>query len=139
MIARPVSLQLGSPIAAVGFGIMGDFPVVTMPEAAVDKDDFTAWPENQVRLAGQILAMQPEAEAESFGVQKGCTMFMAVIETGYTMKATLLIERLARIVRQHGDVNVEIETDFEIVTAREIRYEETDAERGHTIIIQGHM
>ena len=53
------------------------------------------------------------------------------------MKATTVIEHLQRMIREHGDVNVEIETDREIVPAGKIRYEETDALRGDSIIIQG--
>ena len=37
---------------------------MTMPEAAVNEDDFTARSEHQIRLAGKILAVQPEAKAE---------------------------------------------------------------------------
>ena len=55
------------------------------------------------------------------------------------MKATTIIKYLQRMVREHGDVNVEIETDHEIVPARKVRYEETDAFRGDTIIIQGNF
>jgi hypothetical protein len=53
------------------------------------------------------------------------------------MKATTLIKHLQRMVREHGDVNVEIETDREIVPARKIRFEETDASRGDSIIVRG--
>jgi hypothetical protein len=56
---------------------------------------------------------------------------------GDTMKASIVIEHLQRMVREHGDVNVEIETDMEIVAACGIRYEVTDAPRGDSIIIQG--
>ena len=53
------------------------------------------------------------------------------------MKATTVIKHLQRMVREHGDLNVEIETDREIVPARKVRLEETDAFRGDSIIIQG--
>ena len=53
------------------------------------------------------------------------------------MKASTLIERLQSAVRKYGDLEVEIETDHEIVSARRVRHEETDAPRGNTVIIQG--
>ena len=52
-------------------------------------------------------------------------------------KASTLIERLQSAVRKYGDLEVEIETDHEIVSARRVRHEETDAPRGNTVIIQG--
>jgi hypothetical protein len=50
------------------------------------------------------------------------------------MKVTTVIKHLQRMVSEHGDVNVEIETDREIVPSRKIRYEETDAPRGNSIM-----
>lgn len=66
-----VARELGAPIALVGFRparIEALFIRVQMPETAMHKNNFTARPENKIRLAGQIGGVKPVAVAE--GVDK---------------------------------------------------------------------
>lgn len=55
------------------------------------------------------------------------------------MKASVLYRKLGQLLAEHGDVPVEVDTNLNlgIVTVKRIRFEETDAERGNTIVIEG--
>jgi hypothetical protein len=63
-ITRLVSPELFRPELPVGRGDGGALAIVAVPETSVDKDDFTPRNEGQVRLAGQVFAVQAEAIPE---------------------------------------------------------------------------
>ena len=63
-IALDIADQLGRPVAKIGLGcppILARRLGMLVPEAAMDEDDFLPWPEDQIRLAGQVLGMEPVA------------------------------------------------------------------------------
>ena len=67
LISRNIARELGCPVAGVGFGAAGIEAGcfdMHMPKTAVDEDDFLACTEHEVRLAGQVFAMETIAEAE---------------------------------------------------------------------------
>jgi hypothetical protein len=53
------------------------------------------------------------------------------------MKASDVVYKLQRMIKAHGDLAVEVETDQAIVPAQGIRLMRSDSERGDTIIIRG--
>lgn len=52
------------------------------------------------------------------------------------MRAQTLVKKLLALIAEHGNVKVELETDTEIVALTSVRFSETDAQRGSTIILK---
>src|SRR5690242_6530122 len=66
LVALDIALQLRVPVARVRFwlpAVEAFRRAVLMPETSVDKDGLAARSEDQVRLTGKVLAMQPVAVA----------------------------------------------------------------------------
>ncbi len=60
LVSLPVFLYLFDPIfAIVDWHTITACALVTMPEAAVDEDNFLSAAENEVRATWQILSMEP--------------------------------------------------------------------------------
>ena len=66
-VAPGIAFQLGQPVIYAGLRHMGNpavFTLMLVPEAAMNKDHLAPGNEGQVRLAGQVFAVQPKTVTE---------------------------------------------------------------------------
>ena len=94
-VPAAVAFEFGAPELLPRFGHARLFAVrvgMPVPEAAVDEDDFPAAGKDEIRLARQVLAVQPEAVAHAVDEAADQQLDLAVLgaDAAHQLAALLL-------------------------------------------------